>query len=258
MAAIRKRSVLVVAAGVVAAGILAAGGLVAFSLSHPAPAKLSIKDTGAAPSPTASLTPVATDASPCPLPAETVGAALWTIQTGSLAGYRAREKFGELEAPHEAVARTTDVSGFIVIQDPTGPWPSLVSGCVAVDVRTLVSIDKLPPPLPDATGRDQHYFEMFDASRTPYVLFRPSAAEIPKAVASGSTVSLRLTGTLTIRGTSRTVSTQAQAQLTGQVGQVAGSFVIHAPDFGVPIPGQPVVQPDVTIEFLLRLSPPKA
>ena len=258
MRVIRKRSVLVVAAGVVAAGTLAAGGLIAFTLSHPAPAKLTLKDAGPPPTTTASLAPVATDASPCPLPAETAGGELWTIQTGSLAGYRAREKFGELEAPHEAVARTTDVSGFIVIQDPTGPSPSLVSGCVAVDVRTLVSIDKLPPPLPDATGRDQHYFEMFDASRTPYVVFRPSAAEISKAVASGNVVSLRLAGALTIRGTSRTASTQAQAQLSGSVGQVAGSFDIHAPDFGVPIPGQPVVQPDVTIEFRLRLSPAKA
>jgi hypothetical protein len=240
-----------IAAGVAGLGLLAASG-VAFVRSHPAPAKLSLDTVTAIPSPTPSSGP---DKSPCALPAQLAAGQYWIIGPDSTAGYRAHEKFGELEAPHEAVARTSAVSGFMVIEDATAAAPILTDGCVAVDVRTLTSIDKLPPPLPDATGRDQHYPDLFDTSRYPYVTFRPDTVHIPGQVRSGGKVTLNVSGQLTMRGNARKVTTHLDARLTGQLAELAGSFVINAPDFGIKVPGQPVVQPDVTIEFLLHLTP---
>ena len=39
--------------------------------------------------------------------------------------------------------------------------------------------------------------------------------------------------------------------LSGDVGSVAGSMVIDATEWGIQMPGDPVVRPDVTIEFSL-------
>src|SRR4051794_16321019 len=40
---------------------------------------------------------------------------LWLLQPGSIAGYRAHEKFAEITSPHEAVARTDHLSGWLLI-----------------------------------------------------------------------------------------------------------------------------------------------
>ena len=96
---------------------------------------------------------------------------LWTTQTGSVVGYRAHEKFAELTSPHEAVARTERLNGWILVATSAGSI-QLLTGCIAVDVRTLHSIDELPgfntadrdrvPVLYDylilATGAGQSYF----------------------------------------------------------------------------------------------------
>src|SRR6266705_2077250 len=68
---------------------------------------------------------------------------LWVLQPGSIAGFRAHEKFAEVTSPHDAVARTDHLSGWLLIGG-TDAAPAIASGCVAVDVRTLTSVDVLP------------------------------------------------------------------------------------------------------------------
>lgn len=247
---VRRVGLLAIAAGVVGL-FLVAGVLLIFTLTHPAPGRLQLSETGAIPTPTPSSGPQE-QKGPCVRPAGASLATYWTVEPGSQVGYRAREKF---DLPHEAVARTDAVQGFVVIEQPTGRPRVLSSGCIAVEVGKLKSIDELPPPLPDATGRDQHYPKMFDTANHPYVVFRPERLELPERLWTGGSVTVQLAGELTIRGNSRRVTSRAQVKLTGGEVQAVGSFVVRAPDFGVQVPIQQLVQPDITLEFLLRLAP---
>ena len=45
---------------------------------------------------------------------------LWLLQPGSVAGYRAHEKFAEITSPHDAVARTDHLSGWLLIGGSDG------------------------------------------------------------------------------------------------------------------------------------------
>src|SRR3989442_3394720 len=65
---------------------------------------------------------------------------LWATQPGSIAGYRAHEKFAELTSPHDAVARTGRVSGWILVST-SADSVLLLTACIAVAVRTLHIVD---------------------------------------------------------------------------------------------------------------------
>src|SRR2546423_5338364 len=49
-------------------------------------------------------------------------AGTWTVAQGSLAGYRVREQFVGQSSPHEAVARTSTVSGGLTVQPSSGAF----------------------------------------------------------------------------------------------------------------------------------------
>ena len=250
------RRLLVLAGAAGAAAVLAGGALFAYFATHPPPAPFQIGSraterptAGAAASPAAGATPCT------PAPGT---AGYWAIQPGSEAGYRVQEKFIELPAPNDAVARTDTVAGFAVLAQTASGQPVLTAGCVAVDVSTLRSVDLLPPPLPPATGRDGHYREMLDTVNHPFVVFRAAGIQLPDRVLSGDTVSVQLPGELTLKGITRPVTAQAQVRVTGGQADVAGSLAVNAPDFGVQVPSDParLVQPNVTLEFLLHLARP--
>ena len=186
------------AAGAVAVAALAGGSLYLYAAYQRSPGRLALGQGAGTPVATTPAEPTSAE-NPCTSAAGTAGG-IWVIEPGSQVGYRAREKFGEVESPHEAVARTKDVTGFVVIQQASSA-STMSSGCVAADVRTLVSIDQLPPPLPDATGRDLHYGEMLDTVHHPYVVFRPEPIQLPSTLTSGEMASVALAGQLEIRGT---------------------------------------------------------
>src|SRR2546423_1300480 len=99
---------------------------------------------------------------------------LWALQPGSLAGYRAHEKFAELTSPHEAVARTNALSGWILV---TGGGPiQIEAACIAIDVRTLHSVDELPGF--NTADRDEAALGMPDADSHPSVIFQPYPAAL--------------------------------------------------------------------------------
>ncbi len=87
----------------------------------------------------------------------------WAIQPGSQAGFRAHENFLQWQFPHEAVARSNAVAGFLL---GSADRRNLRSACVAVDLRSLKSVDKLPPPLPPASDRDQLFQATSSAGRS--------------------------------------------------------------------------------------------
>ena len=240
--------------GAVAAVLGAAGGgaLLLYFVAHPAPSRFALA-TASPPPPAATSSPAADDPG-CGRPPSLARAETWLVTGGSQAGYRVQEKFAELASPHEAVARTEAVSGFVLLEREPGQAPVLAAGCIAVDGRTLRSVDELPAPLPPAVRRDGHYGGMLDLFAHPYVVFQADRAALPASTFSGQAVSVSLPGRLEMRGNPRPVVASAQARVAGGQAEVAGSLVAHVPDWGVEVPGDPVVSPDVTLEFLLRLA----
>ena len=230
--------------------ILATGGSAfAYLQAHKPPPPLSLSS----PQPAASASPSNPSSdNPCTPPTKSETVAVWLIQPGSQAGYRAHELFIDIGV-HEAVARTDHVQGYATVDSSSGS--SVVTAvCVAVEPLTMVSIDTLPPPAPPATGRDGHYEELFDTSNHRFVIFRAHEFTLPTASLSGKKTSVKVPGTLSMRGQDHEVTASMSGVLSGQVGSVAGSMVVNATDWGMQLPGQPLVRPDVTIEFALRFA----
>jgi hypothetical protein len=104
---------------------------------------------------------------------------LWLLQPGSIAGYRAHEKFAEITSPHDAVARTDHLSGWLLIGGSDSA-PAIEGGCVAVDVRTLASVDVLPGF--NVSDRDQNARDFLSATSHPFVVFKPYATALKLSV----------------------------------------------------------------------------
>src|SRR6266581_346108 len=66
----------------------------------------------------------------------TAGTGAWTITTGSLAGYRVKEQFVGQSSTHEAVARTSGVTGQVSITK-SGTTYQLTSATVTVQLGNL-------------------------------------------------------------------------------------------------------------------------
>ena len=112
--------------------VLGAGGAYAyfFSSLRTTPPSLAL----AAPSPTAASTsPAATSAA---------GTGTWTVASGSLAGYRVKEQFVGQSSTHEAVARTSAVSGQATITQ-SGSTYQLSAATITVQLSSVASVDSV-------------------------------------------------------------------------------------------------------------------
>lgn len=143
----------------------------------------------------------------------------WTVAKGSQAGYRVKEQFAGQTSTHEAVARTSSVSGGLtVVRDGTG----LQATGLRVDARLadLRSADQV-------AGRDVALRDRF-VGRTSLMV-----QQYPDAVFQASTI----------------------AVAGGQV-EAAGSTGIDMRDFGVAPPQVPFTTSEsgVVIEFQLVLG----
>src|SRR5205807_8236328 len=181
---------------------------------------------------------------------------LWALQPGSLAGYRAHEKFEQLTSPHEAVARTDALSGWILV---TGGGPiQLEAACIAIDVRRLHSVDELPGF--DTADRDKSAFDMLDAHSHPYVIFQPYPALLSLDPKSNAVQHVQISGDLQISGVTKPATFWLEVRLQNNQLAAAGTTTVPVGDFGVEVPqeaGQFVqVDPRITLEVSLILLKP--
>jgi polyisoprenoid-binding protein YceI len=224
-----------VAGGIVIAVLLVIAGTVAFLLgSHRAPAPLSLS-------------------SPSPPTTPNGLAGSWTVAAGSQAGYRAREQFINQPSPTEAVARTTKVSGSMVIQ---GSGSSLKATGIhfTVDLSTLQSQDKYANY--QAYQRDFFVKTIYlHSDITPNADFKGDSVNLPADIGSGS-VTLSVTGKLTLHGVTKQVTTQMQAQLNGSNIEAVGSLTVDMRDYGIEVPDISFTkaEPNVIIEYHLLLA----
>jgi hypothetical protein len=189
---------------------------------------------------------------PCKRPAPVSGSEIWLVVPGSQAGYRVHELFIDVGL-HEAVARTNHVNGYAVVHQQSGS-AVVTSACFSVEAIFLASIDTLPPPLPAATGRDKHIPDLLDTANHPFVVFQPAPFTLSATAFSGPVTTSRVLGKLSMRGRSLDATADLTGKVVGETATVGGTMVVHVPDWGMEVPGDPAVQPDVTIEFAIQMS----
>jgi polyisoprenoid-binding protein YceI len=182
--------------------------------------------------------------------ASTPGAGTWTLDTGSQAGYRVREKLASLSAPSDAVGRTTAITGTLTLSQEAGAY-TVGAAAFTVDVSKLTS---------DQARRDQRiHSQGLESDRYPTATFQlTSPIALPADAAGGQTIHVSATGALTIHGVTKTVTIPIDARLTGSKIELVGSITFPFSQFGMTPPsigGFVTVQDNATMEFQLLLTP---
>jgi polyisoprenoid-binding protein YceI len=215
------------------AGLLVLGGAAVWLLgSHQAPPPLALS-TPAAGGSQSSL------------------AGTWKVTTASQAGYRVKEKLINQPATTEAVARTPQVAGSLVV---TSSGAALVATQIhfTADLATLVSQDRYANY--QAFQRDFFVRTIYlETNRFPTADFTAASARFP-ADLSGP-VSLSVPGKLIVHGVTKAVTAQLQAQQNGDQIEIAGSINVDMRDFAIAPPdiSFTTAEPQVVIEFHLVL-----
>ena len=233
-----RMRVLVVVAAVVAVIAVAggAGYVYYFSGLRAAPAHLGLSAT-----PTATTTPTTTPSATASL------AGSWTVTNGSVAGYRIKELFVGQASKHEAVARTSVISGGLTASGGSSGY-QVSSLTFKANVSSLHSVDSVAGR--DVTQRDGVVSRQLDVQQFPTATFVAASASVPSAI-SVSPVDVTVSGKLTIHGVTKDVTVKAKAQLVGGQAEIAGSTSIVMTDYGVSPPQFPFVTVDspLLLEF---------
>ena len=178
---------------------------------------------------------------------------MWQVGAGSLAGYRVKEQFVGQTSPHEAVARTSNVTGQVTIAQ-SGSSYQVTAATVTVQLSSLASVDQVAGY--NVTNRDRIVSQTLDVSSYPTAVFKAQSVTLPAGADSGSTVTFSVPGTLTVHGVTKSVTATVQLRVSGSTAQVAGSISTNMTAFGVSPPTVPFtsVQPAITLEFQLNLT----
>jgi polyisoprenoid-binding protein YceI len=237
-----KRRLIIAAAAGVAVVVLAGGGAYVYFFSglrsSPSALGLSTTPRQAAGTPTSTTTGSL--------------AGTWSVTTGSLAGYRVKELFVGQTSKHEAVARTSTVSGTLTVSGDAGGYQ--VTGIMfTVALTHLHSVDSVAGR--DVTQRDSFVSRQMNLGQFPNATFTASSGPVPATGGSGP-VDVTAAGKLTIHGVTKDVTATGKAQLSSGKIEIAGNLSIDMTDYGVSPPSVPftTVDSQVTIEFDLFLT----
>jgi len=171
------------------------------------------------------------------------------VTAGSQAGYRVREQLASLPAPSDAVGRTSAVTGTLTLAQTASGY-SVTAASVTVDVSKLTS---------DRPMRDQRiHSQGLQSDRYPTATFQlATPIALPADAASGQTIHVSATGTLTLHGVTKTVTIPIDARLTGSKIELVGSITFPFSQFGMTPPsigGFVTVQDNATMEFQVVLA----
>lgn len=178
-------------------------------------------------------------------PASTDIDGAWTVQPGSLAGYRVQQQLLWLMV--DVNGRTDAVTGGAEIRGS-----HLVSATFTVDVA---AIDSGRP------GRDERFrgTDAMDTAAFPTATVSMNMpVDLAPVPADGSPAHLEVSVHLTLKDVTRVERAQLDIQRNGDLVDVAGAIPIRFFDFNVDPPRPPAsmleVQPVATIEFLVQLA----
>jgi polyisoprenoid-binding protein YceI len=177
----------------------------------------------------------------------------WTVTTGSQAGYRVNEELLGQTAKHEAVARTSEVTGELTVR-PGSSGPQVNGLRFAVQLSSLQSADTVAGH--NVTNRDRAVGRSLDIQQFPEAVFAASTLTVPAKIAQGETARVTLPGTFTVHGVTRPARAIAKVRAAGGKVQAAGSIPLDMTQFGVTPPHVPFAQSDaqLTVDFELFLA----
>ena len=166
----------------------------------------------------------------------------WPVVNESVVGYRVQEVI--VGQSTEGVGRTSAVEGSLTIVGD-----EVTSAKFTVDMTSLKS---------DSTRRDRQVnTRILDTSAFPTATFalKKPIKLTPEAIAGG-VLSVKTTGTLTLRGVTRDIDFTLNARLVENVIEVNGSILLVFADWSIPDPSISaiVVEDRGQLEFLIRFS----
>ena len=223
-------------AGVIAVLALAAVGVAYLTQPHQAAQKFTL-----------SASPVPGTAAP---PSALAGT--WIVDSGSLAGYRVNEHFVDHPAATEAVARTSSLTGQMVIGSGSGSGLQLRSAAFSADIGKLQSTDANATRGPAV--RDKFVARIYlETAVYPMATFLAKPTAI---TASATPADITVAGSFTVHGVSHDVSIPLRVSQNGDHLEVVGSFQIHFQDYKIDVPSVPftTAAPDATVEVHLFLK----
>ncbi len=237
-----RNRVLIGGIAIVAAVALAGGGAYVYYFSglRSTPSTLGLSTT-----PNASSSPTASSGDGL--------AGSWKVTTGSLVGYRVKELFAGTTSKHEAVARTSAVSGSMTVSGDATSGYRVNAITVTAALTGLHSVDAVAGR--DVTQRDFFVSRSMDLQQFPNATFSATSASVPGPVTS-EVVDVSIPGRLTIHGVTKDVTATAKAQVVSGKIEIAGTIAIDMTDYGVSPPSVPftTVDSQVTIEFQIFLT----
>jgi polyisoprenoid-binding protein YceI len=223
--------------GVLAAvTLVVAGGAVAFLTlgGSDGPAPLSLDES----------TSTTADGGAAPTTAAGSPDGAWKLTDKSQAGYRVLEdRLGGVQNI-EAVGRTNQVTGGFT-----------VAGTKVTDILATVDVASITS---DSSFRDGRFAgSIMDAAQFPTATFEAAEVDLGTVPELGATVKVPATGTLTLKGQSRPVTTTLEVRWTADEVQVLGSIPVVFADFGIETPQPPglKVRDEGTVEVLLVAVP---
>lgn len=170
--------------------------------------------------------------SPKPSGSASVLAGRWTVGPGSEVGYRAKEKFINQPAETEAVARTSKVTGSLVVE-VSGGEVTVSRMTFTVDLASLTSQDKYANY--QVYQRDFFVRSIYlQTQNFPNATF--TADKVSLTAPTAGQVAIDVPGKLTVHGVSNPVTAHVQAQQTGLQAQVVGAITVDMRDFGIAPP----------------------
>jgi polyisoprenoid-binding protein YceI len=165
-----------------------------------------------------------------PAPAATTRLVVAT--TGNEARYRVRERLASMELPYDAVGKTRDISGAIVIDASGRLVPS--------QSRVVVKVTGLSSDQERRDGMVQR--RLLETAKYPEVVLEPTALRgLTGPLPTTGTRSFEMVGNLTLRGVTRPTVWTVTAHFNGErvTGSAVTSFTFQ--DFQLQKPSVPVV-----------------
>jgi YceI-like domain len=236
--------------------VVIAGAFVLFRVT--APSRLALPDpsrsSSSSASPSAPADPLGQACVvPRPRAAGRSPAELWVIATGSQAGYRAREKWAQLPSPHEAVARTDRVAGWLSVSDEGGAL-AVEGGCFAVDLTELKSVDTVPGQ--KMSDRDENVRGFLDTDHHPTARYVPHPIGLPGALVNGHVTKVDIPGEIELKGIQRPATATLEIRYDAGSTSVAGLLPVIAEDHQIELPKAAdfvSVDSRIVVEFALVL-----
>ncbi|MEN9803126.1 MAG: hypothetical protein RLZ37_2251 [Actinomycetota bacterium] len=163
----------------------------------------------------------------------------WTATNESTLGYRVEEVLGGVDT--EGVGRTSQVEGEIILEGTT-----LTSARFTVDVASITS---------DSSRRDSQFTgRIMDTAAYPEATFElTNPVDLEGIPAAGERITVEVTGDLTLRGTTKSVTFPLTAEYSGTQIAVLGNIEVAFADYGIPNPSNNFVKTgdNGLLEFIL-------